>query len=487
MKRSKASTTDIQTVREALAGFSPGAAHQANHPPRPEEIFAPALHVSALDPQRSLVIGNRGVGKSFWSSVLTHKETRAKIAAAYPRLPLMQIRAVLGFHEAAGKDDGPAPSPAVLATLQEQGHEPETIWRAVLVRALRAEIHLDVPDAPKDIITWMQADIERSEAALRQADRTFLDKKQIFLLVFDALDRVGKDWSVITPLTQGILRLALDMRGFRAMKAKVFMRTDQSKDDSLFRFADASKIRSNGVSLVWGRGELFGLLYSHLLKDANVLSGLLRFAGETAIDSFGSELLRDEHLQEQLFYRLAGEFMGAGPKRGRTYTWLYDHLADTFGETSPRSFITALQRAAEFQPAPKASVIDYVGIRAGVQEASRVRVRQLKEDYDWIDKAMGALEGLEVPCDPSAFIRRWAERRTVDELRAAAKDETRRLPLELVSPGGEAAEEALLRALEIIGVIEFRTVNRINMPDIFRVEAGIKRRGGVRPPQSRRI
>jgi hypothetical protein len=145
----------------------------------------------------------------------------------------------------------------------------------------------------------------------------------------------------------------------------------------------------------------------------------------------------------------------------------------------------ALQRAADFQPAPKHSAIDYVGIRAGVQEASRVRVRQLKEDYDWIDKAMGALEGLEVPCDPSTFIRRWAERKTVAELRAEAKGETRRLPLELVTTR-EAAEEALLRALETIGVIEFRTENRINMPDIFRVEAGIKRRGGVRPPSSRR-
>jgi hypothetical protein len=42
------------------------------------------------------------------------------------------------------------------------------------------------------------------------------------LLVFDALDRLGRDWEVIAPLTQGVLRLALDMRGFRAMKAKFF-------------------------------------------------------------------------------------------------------------------------------------------------------------------------------------------------------------------------------------------------------------------------
>jgi hypothetical protein len=89
--------------------------------------------------------------------------------------------------------------------------------------------------------------------------------------------------------------------------------------------------------------------------------------------------------------------MGAGPKRGRTYSWLFDHLADAFGETSPRSFITALQKAANHSPAPAETAIDHNGIRAGVQDASEIRVAQLKEDYDWITSVLQALEDLEVP------------------------------------------------------------------------------------------
>ncbi len=263
------------------------------------------------------------------------------------------------------------------------------------------------------------------------------------------------------------------------------MRTDQSKDDSLFRFADASKIRADEVALTWRRGELFGLLYNTLLKDQVVRASLMRLSGEDENSNMYLNLLSDEDLQEELFYRLAGEFMGAGPKRGRTYTWLYDHLADTFGETSPRSFITAIARAAELLPAPKGTAIDYNGIRAGVQTASKVRVEQLKEDYDWIKTVLDALDGLEVPCDPSTFIRRWKERQTVLELRSQAGEETLRLPLELAAKPDDE-EEALLNALRYIGVVEFRTADRINMPDIFRVESGIKRRGGVRPPSSRR-
>jgi hypothetical protein len=485
MRRSKATPSDLQVLRETLRNLQPGSAHQAQNPPSPSTIFAPLLHANALDPQRALVIGNRGVGKSFWSSVLTHQKTREAVAPSYPRLPLKRIQAVLGFHEDAGKDEGPAPSPDVLKSLYVAGHQPEAIWRGVLLKGLRSELSLDLPDTLREIIAWNAADVERSELVLRNADRTFLDDRRIFLVVFDALDRLGRDWDFIKPLTQGVLRLALEMRGFRAMKAKVFMRIDQSKDDSLFRFADASKLRSDAVSLVWRREELFGLLYKYISGDATVRPSLLRLAGSEDDDSVADQLLGDEKLQEQLFHRLAGEYMGAGPKRGRTYTWIYDHLADTFGETSPRSFITAIQKSAQHRPQPQSTAIDHAGIRAGVQDASAVRVRELKEDYDWIDKVLGALVGLEVPCEPLAFVKRWKERDTVREIRSDAEAQSRLLPIEILG-NSENPETALLRALANIGVAEFRTETRLNVPDIFRVAAGIKRRGGVRPPTARR-
>jgi len=43
--------------------------------------------------------------------------------------------------------------------------------------------------------------------------------------------------------------------------------------------------------------------------------------------------------------------------------------------------------------------------------------------------------------------------------------------------------EVLLSFLVSIGVVERRKNGKINIPDIFRVDAGIKRKGGVRPPK----
>lgn len=484
MKKSRATRADLNMLREALSSLQPGSAHQASIPPDTSVIFAPHQHANALDPNRVLVIGNRGVGKSFWSAVLTHSQTREAVAKDYPRLSLERIEGILGFHEDAGKDEEPSPSAAVLKGLLDGGADPEEIWRAVLLKALKQHLKEYLPLNLADIIKWCSADVERMEAVLREADRNFARNGKVFLIVFDALDRLGRDWATISRLTEGMLRFALDMRGYKAMKAKIFIRTDQANDDSLFRFADASKIRASAVRLLWRRSELFGLVYKHLLSEQGSRDALLALVSADLV-SIEEDLQNEDEVQEIAFFRIAGEYMGAGPKRGRTYSWIYDHLADAFGETSPRSFLTGIQKAASFRPAPNNTAIDHYGIRAGVQDASAVRVRQLKEDYDWIDEVLNALEGLEVPCDPSSFTRRWKERGTVQKIRLSSANSSTLLPLELGKLGTDP-ESALLYALNNIGVIEYRTHEKINMPDIFRVEARIKRRGGVRPPTALR-
>ena len=182
-----------------------------------------------------------------------------------------------------------------------------------------------------------------------------------------------------------------------------------------------------------------------------------------------------------MFAALAGRYMGADRRRGRTYSWLHNHLADAFGETSPRSFQIALQSAAESVQGTLPSVIDHHGIRTGVQRASGVRLEQLREDYAWITDVIDDLAGLEVPCPPSAFTKRWELCDRVARIRAQVATEHPLGPVEL--EGGHAVpEEALLHALRNIGVIEFRSGAKINMPDIFRVAARIKRRGGLKPP-----
>ena len=472
---------DIDVIRSVLRELDPKSSASAATPLPTEELFMPAAHANALDPFRPLVVGNRGVGKSVWSGALADEATRMSIASSYPRLGLDHLTVKLGFHEDAGRVAGVAPSSKALAALLSQNIEPEEIWTATLLRAVAGEAGIVVPDSLGDAVAWVSADVERAEAALRAADNYFSSQNLKFLLVFDALDRLAGSWEKIRPLTEGILRLALGMNGYRAMRAKVFMRTDQAKDAALFQFPDASKMRAARVELAWHATELYGLLFG-ILRRSNRAGEAFARVVESALGRIGNATdIEDPVQQMAVFKLLAGEFMGSDHRRGRTYTWVIDHLADAFHETTPRSFLITLQRAASARTSPTTTVIDHYGIREGVQQASEVRVSQLQEDYPWIRIVLQHLEGLEVPCTPNTFIGRWRDRKTVEAITAITETSGRPGPIELEQSGADQ-QAALLEALKNIGVIEERSEDRINMPDIFRVAAKIKRRGGVRPP-----
>lgn len=473
-------------IRDALSQLDPtSTAHQASKEPSAEEIYTPSSHATALDWSRALVVGNRGVGKSFWASVLAHESSRAVVATSFPRLRLGDLSVVLGFHEDAATRDGVAPSPNMLQTMLDQGHTAEAIWRAVLLRAAGEAIGQETPGDVLACAKSVTDDPLGYERTMRTIDAAFVARRQRFLLVFDALDRLGSSWETIRRMSEGILRLALEMRGYHALRAKVFMRNDQASDRAIFNFPDSSKLKAERVDLQWPRRDLYGLVFRMLWRAApNDMGAAAASAGivvPAASPEMPEQLRIVEEAQIRLFDVIAGEYMGSNARRGRTYTWLHGHLADAFEETSPRSFLIALKTAAARNPHPAATAIDHLGLQDGVRAASETRVDQLQEDYDWIKVALTPLEGMEVPCDPAMFIQRWLDERTITAVESNLQSTKKLGPVELENSTPDK-ESALLQALVTIGVIEWRAKDRINMPDLFRVQARIKRRGGVKPP-----
>src|SRR4051794_14831502 len=117
----------LEAIRQRLAELEPAPAHEANSPPKADEIYTPLGHEAALDPERPLVVGGRGVGKSFWAGALFSNSARSFIAGRYPRLALEHCDVVLGF---AGVDSGSGgpPSKDVLDDLiGKDGFKPEVV------------------------------------------------------------------------------------------------------------------------------------------------------------------------------------------------------------------------------------------------------------------------------------------------------------------------------------------------------------------------
>lgn len=471
---------EIRSIREVISAFRPESASSAARALPINEIYVPIGHKEALDFERPLVVGNRGTGKSVWSGALADSAIRKSIATNNSFYTMAFADVELGFHQSAAEMPGVAPSPRVLNALLKRGLDPEVIWTAVLLKAVAKYAKLRIKSDFDDLVDWVDTYPSKCEALLIKADNYYSQNNKKFLLVFDALDRLGKSWESIRPLTRGVLALTLSMQGYTSMRAKVFMRTDQFKDSAIFNFPDASKIKAARIELNWYSTDLYGLFFQQLSNDAlsqKAFSKIYKAVTGKPLRPYSrlSEIIE----QRSAFNFIAGEHMGTDHRRGRTYTWIIDHLADAFHETTPRSFLVTLQRAAASRQLPTQTVIDHHGIREGVQSASAIRVDQLSEDYPWIRRVLEDLAGLEVPCVPKLFTDRWRERGTVDSVNTLESEQPG--PVELLEPGTNK-EDLLLEALVNIGVIEYRSEDKINMPDIFRVAAKIKRRGGVRTP-----
>jgi hypothetical protein len=476
--------------------------------PNPNELYVVLGHERALDPDSALVVGDRGTGKSFWSAALNSPVSRALIHAQLPRLHLDRVQTSWGFSVSTRNEDHP--SRRVLQRLQDR-FAPEDIWRAVVLRQLAGRYEEGLPaETWDDAVAFVADNPEHEERLLNRISSRLAAEGKRHLVVFDALDRTGSDWKTIRELARGLLQVCLDLKGQPGIQAKVFLRPDMWEDRAIWQFPDSSKLQHGRVILEWRRTDLYGLLWHWLcnhgegakryrswLRSQHRLSFKATEADGEQVYPIPPRLRQDEDLQQAVLHDMATRYMGTNRRRGRTYTWLPNHLADAKGQVSPRSFLIAVRDAQrETQAGGHAEVLHWEGIKRGVQSASSVRVQELREDYPWIGTVLDPLNGQTVPCRSEEIEQRWQEAGTVQAIerdRAAiltpdpsgtgeTDDERFYLPPHaLASPSAESPEKALIQELQRIGVIRPVDEDRVDIPDLFRVAAAIGRRGGVRP------
>lgn len=475
-------TPDLSAIRTAIAEFDPSPRVEPNETISVERAFLPEGHRGVLDLRRQLVVGNRGMGKSFWTHALLSPDLRSRLAQVYGHR-LLTTDVVIGFN---GSDRVSPTAPTVdeVINLLERGIEPELIWRAVLVRIASKHVPHGASEALDGVIAGLRTDPTRYSTVLSAADDELTSKGSTLLVVFDALDRLGRDWESIRKLTRALLALAVGLQSFRAIRAKIFMRVDQFSDQDLFRFPDSSKIRNDHVNLIWRPTELYGLLLFELLRSdlsrepIQILAKSLQ--ASTALPLAGVKSWEDSDAQERLVNGIAGEFMGSNKKRGRVYTWVPLHLSDAAHTCSPRTFLIAWKKAAEHHPAPVGRAVDHLGLLDGVRSASTSRLLELYEDYPWIEPALAALRRQFVPMEREQLYDIWRNQKVVETIRKKAASEPRYTPVKFL--GGDEPS-ALLSSMRDVAVMEERANGKINVPDIFRVEAEILRKGGVAVPK----
>ena len=484
---------DASALREALTKLPDTSAWEKLDPPAPAEVYIPLMHSKALLPEVSIVEGMRGAGKSFWTAVLADDKTRTLIAKIGNIEIPSQLIVKVGF--GLDFDNQQFPSPQRIASLLNQSCTPDDIWRSVILRTAFIVLEqrpFPFNDSVNDAALWVKQNRDQANQFLAECDHTLVERNQVLLLVFDSLDRLAEDWGRIRQILSAALKIGLECRTRRAIRFKFFLRPEMvEQDDAIWRFTDSSKLLHNKSELLWRPNDLFGLIFLHLANS--------RSAGQP----FRQAIEREAHVRWQLIddmyplprgltvkeeplrsivEAIAGPWVGTTAKRGFTFKWIPTHLSDAKGRLSPRSILLAFKRAAEWTAERHQNhkfALHYEGTQQGVVKASTNRIAEIKEDYPWVGPLLDALKGTTVPLTLDELNKQWTESCIQSAIDAAQTQE--KLP-----PRGYSntrSLEALVGDLVELAILYETADQRFNMPDIFRVGFGIKRKGGVRPPR----
>jgi hypothetical protein len=488
---------DAVAFRQELMNLPLTPAWENLNPPKLADIHVPQMHSKALAPEVSIVEGMRGAGKSFWTAVLFDDKARNFVLGAAKIAGSSDLIVRVGFGLDASNEQ--FPSAKRIASLMIQSCTPDDIWRAVLVRhALKAlDKSLPFGDSVDSAAHWVKDHSDKADNYLTECDRDLSRQGRVLLLLFDSLERLADDWGRIREILSAALKLCLECRTRRAIRFKFFLRPDMiEEEDEIWRFADSSKLLPSKVPLQWRPNDLFGLILLHLANSQSVGEGFRKMIQSEAhiqwqeiegVYPLPRSLTVGEQPLRSMVESLAGPWVGATASRGFTFKWIPTHLSDAKGRLSPRSILLAIRRAAEWtderHPNHKFA-LHYEGVQQGVVEASKIRIGEIKEDYPWVGPLLDALKGVTVPLTFKELAEKWTKSCVQASLDIA--HQSQRLPPRRYSSASRMDDlDALVDDLVELAVL-YRTEDkdkRYNMPDIFRVGFGIKRKGGVRPPR----
>lgn len=432
-------------------------------------------HERAMDRRVLVVRGERGAGKTALFQLL-HAVQRQNIPLSKIVQGAPDGRRIDGFAE-----QGTAHPPADVVEQFAAGAGADDVrafWLGHLVGRLSAEgvgktehpsvffnAYTPAPTTPSRWVPQARASLADLYAWLDAVERA---SGETCFVVYDHLDRIGTiDRRVREKVSAGLLGLWLSLsQRYSRIHGKVLLREDLFQA-TLTSFADATKLEARSVRLDWNAGRLLALLVRRFAADGKLRQWLEEVAHmELSRSKYlgwmpPAEL--DERGQRNFGTSLVGPYMGAGPTKGFSHTWLINHLQDAHLRVAPRSLLALVRGAAELalDRGPGASyrrLLVPTELQQSLEKASLRRVSELKEDYP----VVGRLEGLR---DATLFL----SRREVVQALGSVKLE------DGFQHDAEGAFEELVR----IGVLADRG-GRMDVPDVYRYGFGIKRKGGTR-------
>jgi len=483
-------------LRRSLADLGYGQAEREDRASFKRRFHPVAEHVRAFDPDVALVVGERGTGKSALFRAVFENGLLPALArhAPAPRLPsgaperTQWVQAYpmhRGFPDAFG----------LRRCLEGDGGERALkLWFAYLIRALADQTErveglagpalssmVKSPGAsPSEVLQAFDEAEHEPLVLLDRIDERLEHEDRWLFVGYDELDTLGGyDWDVMRQALRGLIGFwASYARRWRRLRVKLFLRTDLFRRHAHFGGADLAKLAANRAELTWSDRNLFAMLIKRIANTDDDLFAYCRAGKVPFVEPDDPDLghvpkLLQAQEARPLIERMLGQYMGAGAKKGRTFTWVLDHLRDARRHVAPRNLVRLFEQAATKEQAnQKARVpklLHPTALRQALEDVSADHVQQgINNEWPWLYGVKKRVNGNLMPMDRREF----RERLTADWDSSWGSQPDLRPPVD--SPA------ELIDYLLELGVVRERTRDRVDVPDVYLYGLGLKRKGGVR-------
>jgi len=484
---------DRSVLLRDLANMGSSGIAENENPATFRQTFYPvAEHSRALDPDVALVVGSRGAGKSELFRAVVQEKLLPAIARVsggqLGRLMPQQIEWVAG-HPLGREFPDMAGLRRFLKENESNLDAPVDLWRAYLLRVLKTNLDLSGFSSQRlfesqagDVDTIVQAfGALRTEPVqeLDRLDQLLVDSQRWIIVSYDELDVIGGyDWHAMVQSIHGLISFwANYARRWKRIRPKIFLRTDLFRRHAQSFGADLIKLAANRAEITWSDRNLYGMLVKRL---ANASHGLRDYCEETRI-RFALDadvgLIPEIHESADarpLVERMAGRYMGADLRKGRTFAWLLTHIRDGNGHAMPRALVRLIEKAASQElDRPLATynrLLDPRSLRRALDDVSKEHVLEVNtHELPWLPGVKDRLDGSGVPMP----------RREAERLLGHGWDDSWNKKQPDARPPADSASDLVTQLTEI-GVFRVRSDDRIDVPDLFMAGLGLSRKGGVR-------
>lgn len=442
-------------------------------------------HLKAFDPSVLLVLGNRGSGKSYLFQAVTSHDLAGDLRRLVPNAKIPEKALWIEGFTNGGKS-----RPETRSLIEHFKRAPESaqdFWLAALIRSLGAQLSqtqqtrtlMALPGAM--IQPWLDAvarDRDSLIDLLDTLDEYLLKEGKIAFIGYDELDTLvdedpERSGHALTGLIAFWARLH---RRWKALRPKLFLRTDLYRKYSTKGGADLAKLSANRVEIRWSDVQLHGVLFKQILNLGSEDWGTylkLKSAGKD--DERLGKLLSMKSAKdfEPAYVALIGKYMGEGPRKGLSYRWPIEHVRDGLDSAHPRALIELILEAAKLQSGtlpPKLQagttssqpLLQPLHIRRALSHVSQIHVSNVSSVWPWMERLKEITHGQTTPMERANWLQliesKWDSWGT---------------------PPNRDAESFLDELLEI-GVLRSRAQDKLDASELYSDGLGLRRRGGVR-------